>query len=92
MGYRSVLQIYQAAPQLYTSAKQNRKCYQSSEVCNHDSGHFTCSIKKQKKLSGFKIPKRKFAQELENDVLYNFVILCKGVAEVAKKLIDHNSS
>lgn len=48
--------------------------------------------KKQKKLSGFKIPKRKFAQELENDILYNFVILCKGDAEVAKKLIYPNSS
>lgn len=48
--------------------------------------------KKQKKLSGFKIPKRKFAQELENDILYNFVILCKGDAEMAKKLIYPNTS
>lgn len=48
--------------------------------------------KKQENLSGFKIPKRKFAQELENDILYNFVILCKGDAEIAKKLIYHNSS
>jgi len=50
------------------------------------------AYKKQKKLSGFKIPKRKFVQELENDILYNFVVLCKGVAEVAKKMIEHNSS
>lgn len=48
--------------------------------------------KKQRKLSGFKIPKRKFAQALENDILYNFVILCKGDAEVARKLIYPNSS
>lgn len=48
--------------------------------------------KKQNKLSGFKIPKRKFAQELENDILYHFVILCKGDAEVARKLIYPNSS
>jgi len=48
--------------------------------------------KKQNKLSGFKIPKKKFAQELENDILYNFVILCKGDAEMAKKLIYSNTS
>lgn len=48
--------------------------------------------KKKEKLSGFKIPKRKFAQEFENDILYNFVILCKGNAEIAKKLIYPNSS
>jgi hypothetical protein len=48
--------------------------------------------KKQHKLSGYKIPKRKFAQELENDILYNFVILCKGDAETAKKLTYPNSS
>ena len=48
--------------------------------------------KKQNKLSGFKIPKRKFAQELENDILFNLVILCKGNPVIAKKLIYNNSS
>lgn len=48
--------------------------------------------KKQKKLAGFKIPKRKFAQELENDILYGFVVLCKGNLTIAKKLIYPNTS
>jgi hypothetical protein len=48
--------------------------------------------KKQNNLSGFKIPKKKFAQELENDILYNFVILCNGNPEIAKKMIYPNSS
>jgi hypothetical protein len=48
--------------------------------------------KKQKKLSGFKIPKKKFAQELENDILYSFVVLCKGDPAIAKKLIYPNTS
>jgi hypothetical protein len=48
--------------------------------------------KKQNKLTGFKIPKKKFAQELENDILYNFVILCEGNPAIAKKLIYPNSS
>lgn len=48
--------------------------------------------KNKKKLSGFKIPKRRFAQEFENDILYHFVILCKGNAAIAKKLIYPNSS
>jgi hypothetical protein len=48
--------------------------------------------KKLRKLTGYKIPKRKFAQELENDILYNFVLLCKGDPAIAKSLIYPNSS
>ena len=48
--------------------------------------------KKLRGLSGYKISKRKFAQELENDILYNFVLLCNGNPEIAKRLINRNSS
>ena len=48
--------------------------------------------KKLKKLTGYKIPKRKFAQELENDILYNFVLLCNGDPSIAKRLIYPNST
>jgi len=48
--------------------------------------------KKLRKLSGYKIPKRKFAQELENDILYNFVLLCNGDPNIAKRLIYRNTS
>ena len=48
--------------------------------------------KKIRKLIGYKIPKRKFAQELENDILYNFVLLCKGDPSIAKRLIYPNST
>jgi hypothetical protein len=48
--------------------------------------------KKQKQLIGFKIPKRKFSQELENDILYNLVIFCKGNPVIAKNLIYPNTS
>lgn len=48
--------------------------------------------KKSRKLTGYKIPKRKFAQELENDILYNFVLLCKGDPAIARSLIYPNSS
>jgi hypothetical protein len=43
--------------------------------------------KKSGKLTGYKIPKRKFAQELENDIPYNFVLLCDGDPAIAKRLI-----
>jgi hypothetical protein len=48
--------------------------------------------KKIKKLVGYKIPKRKFAQELENDILYNFVMLCNGDPAIAKRFIYPNST
>lgn len=48
--------------------------------------------KRIKKLAGYKIPKRKFAQELENDILYSLVLLCKGDPAVAQKLIYPNST
>ncbi len=46
---------------------------------------------KIRKLTGYKIPKRKFAQELENDILYNFVLMWKRDHAIAKKLIYPNS-
>ena len=48
--------------------------------------------KKLRKLTGYKIPKRKFAQELENDMLYNFVLQCNGDPAIAKRLIYPNST
>jgi Transposase DDE domain len=48
--------------------------------------------KKLKNLTGYKIPKRKFAQELENDILYNFVMMCNGDPAIAKRLIYPNST
>jgi Transposase DDE domain len=48
--------------------------------------------KKIKNLDGFKIPKKKFAIELENSILYEFVLLCKGDPTIAKKLIYPNST
>jgi len=48
--------------------------------------------KRLNNLIGYKIPKRKFAQELENDILYNFVLMCKGDPAIAKKLIYPNST
>jgi hypothetical protein len=48
--------------------------------------------KKSRKLTGYKIPKRKFAQELENDILYNFVLLCKGDPVIARSIIYPNST
>lgn len=48
--------------------------------------------KKLKKLGGFKIPKKKFAQELENDIIYALVILCKGDKKTAERIIYRNTS
>jgi hypothetical protein len=48
--------------------------------------------KKLQKINGFKIPKKKFAIELENSILFDFVMLCKGDPAIAKRLIYPNSS
>lgn len=48
--------------------------------------------KKTQKLNGFKIAKKKFSIELENSILFDFVLLCKGDPEIAKRLIYPNSS
>lgn len=48
--------------------------------------------KRINKLKGFKIPKRRFALELENDLIFAVVIACKGDANIAKKLIYRNTS
>lgn len=48
--------------------------------------------KKLKKITGYKTPKRKLAQELENDILYSFVLLCQGDPAIAKRFIYPNST
>ena len=49
-------------------------------------------FKRKKSLEGFKIPKRKFAQALENEILINFVVLCNGNPEIARKIIYPDTS
>ena len=48
--------------------------------------------KKLRNLTGYKIPKRRFAQELENDIIYNLVLMCNGDPLIAKQLIYPNST
>jgi Transposase DDE domain len=48
--------------------------------------------KKLKNLEGYKIPKRKFAQDLENDLIYALVILCNGNKQTAERIIYRNTS
>ncbi len=48
--------------------------------------------KKQKVLKGYKIAKRKFAQDLERDIIYNIVLLCNGDAKQARKMLYQNTS
>jgi Transposase DDE domain len=48
--------------------------------------------KQQQKLKGFKMVKRKFAQELERDIIYTLVIMCDGNPTKAKEMIYKNSS
>lgn len=50
------------------------------------------NYKKQKGLKGYKIAKRKFAQDLERDIIYNIVLLCNGDAEQAKRMLYQNTS
>lgn len=50
------------------------------------------AYKKMNKLQGYKIPKRKFAQALENDLIYALVILCNGDKAIARKMIYKNTS
>ena len=42
--------------------------------------------KKLKNLVGYKMPKRKFAQALENDLIYALVVPCKGDKKRLKEL------
>jgi IS4 transposase len=51
-------------------------------------GHY----KKLKELTGYKIAKIKFAQDLERDLIYNIVLFCNGDAAKAKKLLYPNTS
>jgi transposase len=48
--------------------------------------------KKLKELTGYKIAKRKFAQDLERNLIYNIVLLCNGDAEQAQRLLYLNTS
>ncbi len=48
--------------------------------------------KKDKELKGYKIAKRKFAQDLERDIIYNIVLMCNGDAEKAKQILYQNTS
>ena len=48
--------------------------------------------KRDKKLKGYKIAKRKFAQDLERDLIYNIVLLCNGDAQKAKLILYQNTS
>lgn len=48
--------------------------------------------KKLKNLEGYKMPKRRFAQELENDLIYALVIICDGDKKTAQRIIYRNTS
>lgn len=48
--------------------------------------------KKKNKLSGYKIMKLKFVQEIEKILMLDFVIMCDGSPEKASKLLNINSS
>jgi hypothetical protein len=48
--------------------------------------------KKLKELTGYKIAKRKFAQDLERNIIYNIVLLCNGDAQKAEQLLYLNTS
>jgi hypothetical protein len=48
--------------------------------------------KKEKGLKGYKIAKKKFAQDLERDMIYSIVLLFGGNAREAKKFLYKNSS
>jgi IS4 transposase len=48
--------------------------------------------KKLKELTGYKIAKRKFAQDLERNLIYNIVLLCNGDAQQAERLLYRNTS
>jgi hypothetical protein len=40
----------------------------------------------------YKIAKRKYAQNLEKDIIYNIVLLCNGDAKKAKRIVYQNTS
>jgi len=62
-----------------------------SYVCDNDSSYLLAHYKKHKGLKGYKIAKRKFAQDLERDIkrdiIYNIVLLCNGDAKQAKRML-----
>ena len=50
------------------------------------------AYKKMNKLEGYKIPKRKFAQALEKDLIFALIVLCNGDESLARKMIYKNTS
>ena len=42
-------------------------------------------------IKGYKIAKKKFAQDLETDIIYNIVILCGGSPQKAKSMLYKKS-
>lgn len=48
--------------------------------------------KTEKGLKGYKIVKKRFAQELEKNIIYNIVLLCGGSEEKARKIIFKNTT
>jgi hypothetical protein len=47
--------------------------------------------KKLNKINGYKIAKKRFAQDLETDIIYNLVILCGGDPKKAKSMLHKKS-
>ncbi len=43
--------------------------------------------KKQEKLTGFKMVKRKFASEIETNLIYDIVIMCGGNPKKARQML-----
>ena len=48
--------------------------------------------KKEKQLTGYKMVKRKFVEELEKNIIYNIVIMCGGSGKKAMDFLYSNST
>ena len=48
--------------------------------------------KKQYKIKGFKIARKKFAQQLERDIIFQIVLACGGDPKQAEKVLYRNTS
>ena len=48
------------------------------------------TYKKLNKLKGYKIPKLKFCQELEGEIVKHFIVLCGGDSKQFDKLFNHS--
>jgi hypothetical protein len=47
--------------------------------------------RKVKGLTGYKIVKKKFVQDIERDIIYKVVVLCGGDEQKAKEILYVNS-